>query len=216
MSRLRLHPSGSALKSPSVRRAMSSVVLALALVSVIPAVASAAEWKINGSPVTAATSVTWKGNFAIHLQGPGAKAEVRCEDNSKGTVGAKGANETTLSLSKCVNEENCPEPTATAAEAWHASLLTAGGSVMDNMRAEGEFGLHDTVTLKCGGTMFGTNTCTVSNPTMTNVSPNVDATFSFKEGEGSIHNCGSSPYASFYTGVQTIALTKGGTLQVSP
>ncbi len=100
-------------------------------------------WRVNGTPITSATAVNWKGTVTMGdtLSGFG-QLEVECKDTGTGFVGPGEVSEMTKwTLSECSNKRGCSGSTPSIEALrlpWHSELYSVEGGVQ-NLTSGGEF-----------------------------------------------------------------------------
>jgi hypothetical protein len=100
-------------------------------------------WRVNGTPITAATAVNVRGTIAMSDVVPiFGTLEVECEDTGTGLVGPSEISEMTKwTISKCVNKQGCSGPTSSIEALrlpWHGELYSVEGAVR-NLTSGGAF-----------------------------------------------------------------------------
>jgi hypothetical protein len=184
MDDIAVGPGGQAgtARARTARRLTIAAIAALALLGVVPALASALpSWRSNGTPLSVATAIKWKGKVKMSDKVTGyGEVEIQCEATGTGYAGPSALGEvTTWTMSGCSNQggSGCQSPTIEARRLpWHTELASVSGHVQNTIGAGGNTpGLK----WKClvGGVNFPDECDWVPPMTLTNVVAGVSAEF---------------------------------------
>jgi len=167
----------------------------LSLLALMPAGAVAAEWLLNGEPITTAAAVTSAGTLLLgDLAATGGEVAIVCEGTDKGTVGPEAKDEvTSMTATACTFESgkngSCTASDAVTARAVHLPWLTLLVSVAEVTRDKltGSAGAPGwQVECTVGGIIKVSDECTSANalPDVVNLASGVDTEFLATETAG--------------------------------